>query len=53
MPSDLTTNIKLPALFLRLSLLLVFISLPLPALRAQEEKQTEKEAVERANQDEA
>lgn len=54
MPSDLTTNIKIPALFLRLSLLLlVFISLPLPALRAQEEKQTEKEAIERAKQDEA
>jgi hypothetical protein len=47
-------KIKSSALFLfRLSLLLVFVSLPILTPRAQEEKQTEREAIERAKQDEA
>ncbi|HEV7904973.1 MAG TPA: hypothetical protein VGO96_14110 [Pyrinomonadaceae bacterium] len=53
MRSNVTSNIKPRALFLCLSLLLLCISAAPPALRAQEEKQTEKEAIEKAKQEEA
>ncbi|MGI9107875.1 MAG: VPS10 domain-containing protein [Pyrinomonadaceae bacterium] len=54
MPVKATTNMKSVSILLRLScLLLLFIIAPTPALRAQEEKQTEKEAIEKARQDEA
>ena len=54
MRSNVTTNMKFLTLFLRLSfLLLLSIGVLPPALRAQEEKQAEKETVERTKQEEA
>ncbi|HYP01673.1 MAG TPA: hypothetical protein VER76_15890, partial [Pyrinomonadaceae bacterium] len=47
-----TTKPFSPALRL-FCLLALFLSMPTPALRAQEEKQAEKETVEKAKQDEA
>ena len=53
MSSKIMTNMNPVSRFLRLSLLLLFIAALAPALHAQEEKQTEKEAIEKARQDEA